>query len=793
MSHPRFHPAPLALAVALVIATLGTSAVHAQSAATLPAGTTFDISLSAQPLGTALNELARQAKLQLMVHPDLVAGKSAPAVSGNLTARQALDRLLMGSGLTATMDGSAVVVRTAPVATRTTTLPAVTVTANAERETAIGPVNGYVARLSRTATKTDTALLETPQSISVIGREEMEARGVQDVTEAIRYTPGVTVDMWGPDSRGIEWIMLRGFSTYSDISYRDGLSQADFGNLYPLTEPYGLERVEVLRGPSSVAFGQGDAGGIINRVSKVPTGERIREVQVQYGSFDRKQLAFDLGDKIAGRDDLSFRVVGLGLDSNFQEKYPDGTELNHTRQYLAPSFTWKPSAATSLTVLGEVLRNRAADNINFVNDASGGPTKVKIGDPTYSRIDQDQAAIGYAFAHRFNDQWELRQNFRYTDYSGSKRRLFGALQADGRTFSRTAQSWIDSMNQTALDTQLEGRLNTGSVEHKLLFGTDLNRLKGDEQNRSGAAPSLDLINPVYGISIPEPQTLLASYKQTTNRFGIYAQDQMKLGERWIVTLGGRQDRVETKTQDLVTPANSSSQSASVFSGRAGLSYLLGNGWAPYVSYAESFLPSAGMDADSNPFKPSRGKQTEVGIKFQPSNSKTLFTAALFDLRKTNVVTYDATTYAARQIGAQRSRGLELEAKTELTRGLNALASFTVLDMKVLQSANTTEIGKTPIQVPKKTVSVWLDYMTPSGVGVGGGVRYIGKRWNDVTNTSAEPSVTLVDSVIHYDTGPWRLALNISNLFDKKYYASRAYSGYYYGAERTVTMTARYRW
>ncbi len=223
-----------------------------------------------------------------------------------------------------------------------------------------------------------------------------------------------------------------------------------------------------------------------------------------------------------------------------------------------------------------------------------------------------------------------------------------------------------------------------------------------------------------------------------------------------------------------------------------MSYLVGNGWAPYISYATSFMPTSGVDSNSTPLQPTRGKQVEAGIKYQPQSARTSFTAAIFDLRKSNVLTTDQATFVQRQIGLVRSRGLELEAKAELARSLNLTAAYTVLDMQVLESADQGESGKMPIQVPKQSASVWLDYTMHSGFGVGGGVRYIGRRWNDAGNTSAEGGVGLLDATLHYTTGPWRLALSASNLADRKYAASRAYNGYYPGNERTMVASVKYQ-
>jgi iron complex outermembrane receptor protein len=721
----RFDLAPLALAVAL---SLGAFAVQAQTTAAAP----VDIAITAQPLAQALTELARQAKLTLMVPPALVAGRTAPAVSGRLTPQQALDRLLAGSGLVATQEGNAVVVRAAPATTGANTLPAVTVMASTEPESATGPLNGYVAKRSATATKTDTPLLEVPQSISVIGRNEMEARGALDVMDIVRYTPGIATNSYGPDNRGWEDMLLRGFTTTNGI-FRDGLAQPAFGPTGYLTEPYALERVEVLRGPSSMVFGQGEAGGIINRVSKQPSGERTREIEVQYGSYQRKQLAFDLGDQIGGTD-LSYRLLGVSMDSNDQDRYPDGRKLNRTRTFIAPSVRWQPNATTSLTVFAEFLKNSTGEDPYYFSQ-NRVLTSVKMGDYSFGQLKQTQSVVGYRFETALNDSWTLRQNFRYGQIEHHRRAVWvDALGEDQRTISRVARTWNDPANLATLDTNVQGKLQYGSVQHTVLLGIDFLSQKGKQRRFIGPAPDLDVLAPLYGQPVTMPTEPLSDFAQSTRQTGFYAQDQIKFGDSWVVTLGARHDQVRQITNDYLNTSHSR-QSDSAFSSRAGLTYLLGNGWAPYVSYSESFLPNSGVDGNSEPFKPSRGKQVEVGVKYQPEGTRTSFTAAVFDLRKTNVVTYDPVTFEGRQIGKQRSRGLELEAKGELAPGLNIAASYTWLDMKVLNSADPDELGKIPPLVPKQSASVWLDYTLGNGLGFGGGVRYIGKRQNDEHNTS----------------------------------------------------------
>jgi iron complex outermembrane receptor protein len=777
----------IAVAVMALAAQQGQAQTGAAPAASQRAGIAFAI--PAQPLDQALGQLARQARLQLMAAPALLQGQQGRAVQGSLSANAAVAQLLQGTGLSGRIDGNTLVIERASSASSGTTLATVTVMA-ASPETATGPVNGYVARRSATATKTDTPLLEVPQSVSVIGREEMDARGVQDVMEAIRYSPGITVGIYGPDNRGWDLMLLRGFDT-SNSTYLDGLSQALFGINRFLTEPYALERVEVLRGPASMTFGQGDAAGVINRVSKQPTGERIREIEAQVGSFDRKQLAFDIGDRFGADSDWSYRLIGVALDSNDQDRYPDGHKLNRQRSYLAPSVRWQPNAATSLTLYANVLDNKSQEDPYYFSQ-NNVLTDVKMGDYSFSRMKQRQSAVGYNFETALDSSWTLRQNFRYSHVALTRRTVWvDEVDADAHSISRIARTWDDPVNQASLDTHVQGKLRTGEVAHTLLFGVDFSEQRGTARRFIGPAPALDLLAPVYGQHVDTPQDPLANYRQTTRQIGLYAQDQIKFADRWVLTLGGRQDHVRSVTDDHLNAAVTK-QSDDAFSGRAGLTYLVGNGWAPYVGYTESFLPVSGADADNNPFKPMRGKQVEAGVKFQPEGSRTLVTAAVFDLRKTNVVTYDPVNFEGRQIGKQRSRGLELEAKAEIIPGLNALASYTWMDTKVLESADPGEAGKIPPLVPRQTASAWLDYTLGNGWGAGAGVRYIGRRANDEYNTSFERGVTLVDAALHYEQGPWRLALNVSNLFDKDYKAICYHGECYRGNLRSATVTARYR-
>ena len=778
----------LTLALAGCFGTLLTA--HHPAALAQAAGQAIDIQLPAQSLASALAGLSSQTGAQIFAPGDLVSGKTAPAISGRMTAQQALERLLGGSGLRAQpgMNGSFTL---HPAPAEDHTLPPIKVQARPILEDAQGPVDGLVARRSATATKTDTPLIEVPQSISVIGRDELDARGAQSVMEALRYVPGVAVDSWGVETRGTEWVLMRGFDVSDTATLVDGLRLAQSTWVNVQTETYGLERIEVLRGPASVTYGQVEAGGTIHRISKRPDANAPRELVVQTGSYGRKQLAADVGGALTDDGSVRWRLVGLALDTENQMKFANGDRGSNERLFIAPSLTWRPSAATSLTLMAETQRN-VVKGFSLYIDTPLHKDGILTGDPKYLRYTQDQSQLGYQLRHQFNDTWTLNQSVRYAE-SGVDNHFLIKSALVGSVVPRTARYVDDNLHQLAADTNLQARVDHGGVQHTVLLGLDWTEIDARLQQwqaSAGITPGLNLLNPVYGVPIPAPNELRIDSANETRALGIYAQDQIKIDQRWVVTLGGRYDKVKNDARNLTS---ADLQRDSAFSGRAGLTYLGAHGVAPYISYAESFVPQYIKSSAGEPFQPTRGRQWEIGLKVQPDDSRSLFTVALFDLTKTNVSTYDA---AGDQFptGEVRSRGVELEAKTSITGNLDAYAAYSYNDIEVTRSLDV-DLGKVPMQVPRQLASVGIDYAFTGplqGFSAGTGVRYVGKRYDDLENTISSRSFTLVDAAVRYDQGPWRLALNVANLFDKDYVASRAYGGYYPGAERTFTLTARYR-
>ncbi|WP_338879070.1 TonB-dependent siderophore receptor [Achromobacter veterisilvae] len=782
----------LALASLAVAAPAPGAAADAQpSASRSLAPIVYDI--PAGTLDQVLNAYAQRAGVMITIDGSLTAGASSQGLRGAYGVREGFAAILAGSGLAAQPQGGGYVLRRVPVGqTGVATLEAVTVSG-----AGVAP-DSYVAQESRAGTKTDTSILETPQSISVVTRAQMEAQNAQSVTEVLRYVPGVAVETYGVDPKGFDWVMMRGFNAQATSDYKDGLRQAATGYTLFRSEPYALERVEVLRGPSSVLYGQGDAGGLINRVSKLPSATPQYETELEYGSFQRKQAAVDLTGPANESGTLLYRLVGVARDSNTQFTYPNGDRISDDRLFAAPSLTWAPSAATRFTLQTEFLHDRSGGTIGTVT-VNGKPTDLRNGDPSFNRYDQKQKTIGYLFEHRFNDTVQVRQNLRYGRVDALLDNVL-VVGLDPAGLTRSARRFDESMTALALDNQVQLDLRTGPLSHTLLTGLDFNRSSADVSRTMGPAPSLNPYDPVYGVDVPTPSTPLANYLERTHQTGLYLQDQIRFAERWVVTLGGRYDWYSQKTENRLLN-DDTDQDGTRFSGRAGLNYVMPNGVAPYVSYAQSFLPNTGVSAPVNgsaPFAPSRARQWEAGVKYQPPGSDSLYTVAVFDIKKSNVLTNDLFNPGFQVAsGEVQSRGVEVEGKFSLADGWDFTGSYTYVNAEITRANNATQ-GNRPALVPEHTASGWLNYTVRrsalAGLSLGVGARYVGSTYGDNDNTLKIAAHTLIDAGVSYAVDKHlTLSVNATNLFDKEYLATCSdLTDCYPGSRRSVIGRVKYR-
>ncbi|MCU3540896.1 ferrichrome porin FhuA [Enterobacter hormaechei subsp. steigerwaltii] len=707
----------------------------------------------------------------------------------------------------------------------------ITVTAApAAQESAWGPAATIAARQSATGTKTDTPIQKVPQSISVVTAEEMALHQPRSVKEALSYTPGVAVGTRGA-SNTYDYLVIRGFAAdgQSQNNYLDGMKMQ--GNFYndEVIDPYMLERAEIMRGPVSVLYGKSSPGGLLNMVSKRPTTEPLKEIQFKVGTDSLFQTGFDFSDAIDDDGVYSYRLTGVARSNNSQQE-----DKGEQRYAIAPSFSWRPDDKTTFTFLSYFQNEPETGYYGWlpkegtVDPLPNGdrlPTNFNEGakNNTYSR---NQKMVGYSFDHEFNDTFTVRQNLRYAQNKTSQNSVYGyGMCSDPLYSSNPASSPCASVPQSqwghtltrqyvidneklenfTVDTQLQSKFATGSVEHTLLTGVDFMRMRNDIDSWFGYAGSVapsDIYNLDHSDfdfgSHPGPSgayQVLNKQKQT----GIYAQDQIEW-DKVLVTLGGRYDWADQESYNRVLNTTSERDDTQ-FTWRGGVNYLFDNGITPYFSYSESFEPASQTGANGNVFAPSKGKQYEAGVKYVPNDRPIVITGAVYQLTKTNNLMADpAGSFFSVEGGEIRARGVELEAKAALSASVNVVGSYTYTDAEY--TTDTNYKGNTPAQVPKHMASVWGDYTMfdgpLSGLTLGTGVRYTGSSKGDPANSFTVGSYTLVDALVRYDLARVgmagsNIALHVNNLFDREYVAScfNTY-GCFWGAERQVVATATFR-
>lgn len=682
-----------------------------------------------------------------------------------------------------------------------------------------------------TGTKTDTKLKEIPQSISVVTAEQFGERTVQNFQDIFRYSAGVSTESNGLDVRG-DFFSSRGFDT---VQYLDGLNRMPDFIYGARLDPFTLERAEILRGPSSVLYGAGGAGGVFNAVSKRPQQEFGGEVDVVAGNYDLRELRFDVTGSLT--DSIAARVVGVDRDGELQWRHGQSND----RKLLNPSLSWTGDN-TTVTLIGLYQK----DEIGVMSyallpeqmKALGLGYSTFFGDTGFNRMDTEYRALSLLVDHSFSDNIAFSSHTRYYDQDVDYHEtLIDVSDYWEPAFSDYPANTLLQREWYALggnykglntDNNVSFKFNTGPLAHKVLAGVDYTKFRlrtregyscdwfegfgcwGNPGDLPGSSspPPLDLTNPDYDIGFDWGylDSDAANTRTNSTSLGLYLQDQVKIGQHWNVLLGARRDKVKSKSSGVTIL----DQTATTY--RAGVIGDVGAGFSPYISYSESFLPIVDVDVYGNPFKPREAKQKEAGIKWQP-NAATLVTAAAFRIDETNRTVQDpANIQNFIQIGKVESKGYELEASTQWS-GVEINAAWSYVDPRVKDATDGTS-GYVVSNQPRHLASLWLaksfwlsdDWKLR--VGVGG--RYVGEKVSnqpihdpafglDGVYVYRTPDVTLLDAALELEYRNWNFALNGSNLSDKAYMAqctlySPNYSsgGCYVGAPRIVTATVRYR-
>jgi iron complex outermembrane recepter protein len=657
--------------------------------------------------------------------------------------------------------------------------------------------DGNTVVTTSAGSKLNVAITEVPQSVSVVPRERLDLQPGAKADEVLRNTAGVSTQTYGTDA-DTDWYYIRGFQADQNGVFLDNLSlfQTGFGTF--LVDPFLLESIEVLKGPASALYGPASVGGIVNYVSKRPTFERFLYTETGVNNFGNGYLGIDGGDVLADGD-FSYRLTGRLSGGGYET---DGAD--DLRGVVQGSATWTPSDATSLTVYGSYqnveLDHTSTGFLPYVGtevDAPGGvriPRDFNYGEPEIDIYEREQVMIGYELEHDINGDWTVRQNARYAAVDVNEDAIYGAGDLVGELLPRYRFAQHTEAGVLTIDTQLDGQVFTGPVEHNLLFGLDYKNYNTDPEtffSFAGITP-INVRDPDYSLPYT-PITLTPGAETTLNQVGFYVQDQMKL-DNWILTLNGRYDIANTDVES----ATPDSRTDNVFTGRIGLGYEFDNGLTPYVSYGTSFNPNITPAFPSGElYEAETGRQIEAGIKYEPTFMDGFITASVFDLTRDNVVGPDPSNPLNNlPVGEVNVRGAEIEAVANFD-AVTLLGALTYLDAEVEQGTGDTPTGNTPTRIPTLTASLGVQYAFEGnldGLSVGAGMRYIGESWADGANTQEIDDVTLFDANLRYETEEFALTLAASNILDESYVSGcSSLTNCGYGPGRTVSLSLSRQW
>lgn len=649
--------------------------------------------------------------------------------------------------------------------------------------------------VSATALKVATPTIETPRAVSEVGRDELDKRAVNSFDETFRYRSGVQSTPYGSDN-GVDWFNIRGFSG-ENSTYQDGLRLfRESGYFWWVTEPYGLERVDLLKGPASILYGEAPPGGVVNAISKRPTFEQQGELELQMGDDGHRQIGIDSSGPVAGTDNMRYRMVGL-----FREG--DG-ELEHTdneRVYLAPSLAVDLSDDTTVTFLASYMKDHGTPSKGF-RPVEGSLTSTdfgridrdtNLGEPDYERQEREQVAVGYELEHDIDDTWQFQQNLRYSHMDLMLRALSPIsqeLNADQRTVNRFLTYRDGSYDAFTVDNRLVGKWFTDNTENTLLLGVDYQNLDVDYRRGDTGFSSIDVFDPEYGNYTPA--ALEYDVAENKEQIGVYLQDQLRLNDRWILLGGVRHDSATVESYSEVPNTEDYDQTDQQLSFSGGVMYLGDYGISPYLSYSESFSPRTGYGPDEEAYEPSEGEQWEVGVKYTPDWLDGYMTAAVYDLKETNSL-YSDGGIPQPQGGERHSQGFELEGVGYLTDQLQLTAAYTYNDARVDLDEERKDVRAG--LVPRHQASLWLDYGFEGvlqGLDIGAGARYVGESVPTGASNEEVSSYTVYDAMANYDiNADWQAQLNVTNLTDKEY-ISGCDSWCYYGESRSVIGSLSYR-
>lgn len=655
------------------------------------------------------------------------------------------------------------------------------------------PPRSYTATEAVTATKTNTPLLEIPQAISVVKRQLIEDQNAQKLDDILKNVAGVTVGGYFGEW---DYYRIRGFDVSNGGTYLDGL----LNDGAPGEEPWGLERVEVVKGPASTLYGAGSLGGLVNLVSKHPKPENFANLQFTLGSFNLYEPALDAGWVLNSSKTIYLRLNALLSDADSFVDY-----VHRERIFVAPSITFELGDDTTLTLLSAYKAD--TDNLAFALPARGTvlpnlngriPTNRFIGNPDLGNSEYERSIrLGYELRHTFNDVFKLRQNFRYFWlYATSTDLSYPAfLDADDRTLMMSGYSNTTRYDGLRVDTALDATFDTGPVKHVLTGGVDYRVTNTRYDARDALNPVyIDLFSPRYG-SMPRYQYGPAYLdKDRDSDLGFYLQEQAKFFKKVTLTLGGRYDLSKF---DAV-PGRSDDEA---FTPKVGLTYEFVPGVALYGNYSRSYSPQwSSTDALGQPVAPEEGENWEAGVKFELLGSKLTGMLSVYQLTRENVATDNLSTpdpTDAIVTGEQRSRGFEFEMAAQFTPSIQFTAAYTYMDARITAD-NVLPVGVRLAGAPEHSVNAWLKYTIQEGrfkgLGFGIGGHYYSAQPGNMSYTTQFdlPARGIVDAAVYYQRGAFSAQVNVNNVLDREYFLG-AYDDLYVLPGEPLNVRATIGW
>lgn len=791
---PQRHPLSRALHAALLGLAVSTYALPslAQPLSADHNSPLKQWSIPAGPLAPALDRFAREAGISLSFDAQNVANRNTNGVQGALDTRSALSSLLRGTELQIEPQGPnayLVIPQPKPAgplelgATEDYRLAPVIINAKV-KASADDDANSVVAKELWVGGKVATSILNTPASVSVVTNKEMQQRSVSTTEEALQYTPGVVSDYYGSDDRN-DYFLIRGFQA---TTYRDGLTLSSMRGVRE--DPYAYERIEILRGANSTLFGPADPGGSVNFVTKQPRFEKFGQGYVTYGSYDHAETGIDVGDALNDEQTLAGRFTAKMQNSD--REYDHSQDDN---RFVMGGLTWAPTDFTSATVVLDYLKTNSSPN-------SGGYPLDKeydrsdfYGEPGYNFHDVERTSLSGNITHDFDNGFTLRSNLRYSELTDDFGYVYLSDNASrvGTTIPRYVFGTDSDADQLNGNLMLQYDAQFEHIDSSTLVGVEYLDSTTKQSSVYGLAPSIDIANPVF-TGVPGGITPYTRKKNDATTKAVFLQQNLSFFDRVIATAGVRNDSMDLSSKEYIGGEQTEKDNFSETSYRAALTYIVNDEVSTYVSMVESVSPpQVGVT-------PQTGKQYEVGIKYSPMGMDALFSAAVYDLTQENVtiaVVLPSGIIEQQTVGESRVRGLDLEAKAQVTQDISVIGAYSYMESEVLRGSlydGSSLKGNEFTTAPKHTASLWSYYDIPgTDVSVGLGARYVGAYYMDAANTKKSDGTTLFDAALNYKIAKGTdLALNVSNLFDEQHVVGSGTANYY-NPGREVTAKLSYSW